>query len=58
MRKKNESDVNISGSFIVNETLLCFQVGEVVKMMEIELGSGWIFHKLCKVMVANFDFLI
>ncbi|KAF3442741.1 hypothetical protein FNV43_RR16658 [Rhamnella rubrinervis] len=25
------------------------KVGEVVKMMEIELGSGWIFHKLCKV---------
>ncbi|EXB38190.1 hypothetical protein L484_004095 [Morus notabilis] len=25
------------------------KVGEVVKMMEVELGSGWIFHKLCKV---------
>ncbi|XVE96298.1 hypothetical protein REPUB_Repub02eG0209100 [Reevesia pubescens] len=24
-------------------------VQEVVKMMEIELGGGWIFHKLCKV---------
>ncbi|PON97423.1 N-acetyltransferase ESCO [Trema orientale] len=27
------------------------KVGEVVKMMEIELGSGWIFHKLCKVLL-------
>ncbi|KAM3712045.1 hypothetical protein ACB098_01G154500 [Castanea mollissima] len=26
-----------------------FKVEEVVKMMEIELGSGWIFHKSCKV---------
>ncbi|KAL4606072.1 hypothetical protein ACB092_09G076700 [Castanea dentata] len=25
------------------------KVEEVVKMMEIELGSGWIFHKSCKV---------
>ncbi|XP_031255980.1 protein CHROMOSOME TRANSMISSION FIDELITY 7 [Pistacia vera] len=25
------------------------KVQEVVKMMEIELGEGWIFHKLCKV---------
>lgn len=25
------------------------KVQEVVKMMEIELGDGWIFHKLCKV---------
>ncbi|KAI4300558.1 hypothetical protein L6164_033925 [Bauhinia variegata] len=25
------------------------KVKEVVKMMEIELGSGWIVHKLCKV---------
>ena len=25
------------------------QVQEVVKMMEIELGSGWLFQKLCKV---------
>ncbi|KAL9230595.1 hypothetical protein vseg_005928 [Gypsophila vaccaria] len=25
------------------------KVEEVVKMMEIELGDGWIFHKLCKV---------
>ncbi|XVF07541.1 hypothetical protein REPUB_Repub06bG0147900 [Reevesia pubescens] len=25
------------------------KVQEVVKMMEIELGGGWIFHKLCKV---------
>ncbi|ONH95908.1 hypothetical protein PRUPE_7G095100 [Prunus persica] len=25
------------------------KVGEVVKMMESELGSGWILHKLCKV---------
>ncbi|KAI4348887.1 hypothetical protein L6164_009553 [Bauhinia variegata] len=25
------------------------KVEEVVKMMEIELGSGWIVHKLCKV---------
>ncbi|KAL5545726.1 hypothetical protein UlMin_005413 [Ulmus minor] len=25
------------------------KVQEVVKMMEFELGSGWIFHKLCKV---------
>lgn len=33
----------------MNDTLLCFQVGEVVKMMEKELGSGWIFHKFCKV---------
>ncbi|KAF2289646.1 hypothetical protein GH714_037680 [Hevea brasiliensis] len=24
------------------------KVQEVVKMMEIELGGGWIFHKLCK----------
>ncbi|XP_057956094.1 protein CHROMOSOME TRANSMISSION FIDELITY 7 [Malania oleifera] len=24
------------------------KVQEVVKMMEIELGSGWIFHKFCK----------
>lgn len=28
---------------------LHFQVQEVVKMMEVELGEGWILHKRCKV---------
>lgn len=29
--------------------LLYCQVQEVVKMMEMELGEEWIFHKHCKV---------
>ncbi|KAG8644144.1 hypothetical protein MANES_11G103601v8 [Manihot esculenta] len=28
-------------------------VQEVIKMMEIEIGGGWIFHKLCKVCVGK-----
>ena len=31
-----------------------WQVHEVVKMMEIELGDGWIFHKNCKVINIKF----
>lgn len=29
------------------------KVGEVVKMMEIELGTGWIFHTQCKVIDSD-----
>jgi len=32
--------------------LLFKQAEEVVKMMEIELGSGWIGHQHCKVHTA------
>ncbi|XP_015582949.1 protein CHROMOSOME TRANSMISSION FIDELITY 7 [Ricinus communis] len=31
------------------------KVQEVIKMMEIELGGGWIFHKLCKVYLFIFS---
>lgn len=35
--------------FIDLKRVCCWQVQEVVKMMEMELGDGWIYHQLCKV---------
>ncbi|MFS7908335.1 putative N-acetyltransferase Eco1/Protein CHROMOSOME TRANSMISSION FIDELITY 7 [Helianthus anomalus] len=29
------------------------KVEEVIKMMEMELGDGWIFHKDCKVPIST-----
>jgi hypothetical protein len=37
---------------------LYWQVEEVVKMMETELGSGWIYHKSCKVISIDFYLII
>ncbi|GLT94796.1 hypothetical protein SLE2022_125180 [Rubroshorea leprosula] len=39
------SNVDVDG---VVWDMLYFQFQEVVIMMEIELGEGWIFHKFCK----------
>ncbi|MFS7930371.1 hypothetical protein Hanom_Chr04g00343521 [Helianthus anomalus] len=30
-----------------------YNVEEVIKMMEMELGDGWIFHKDCKVPIST-----
>ncbi|KAK8336998.1 hypothetical protein V6Z12_A09G155600 [Gossypium hirsutum] len=46
----DEADERNHSIFHKNFTLgVQFKVQEVVKMMETELGEGWIFHKLCKV---------
>ncbi|GMI86495.1 CHROMOSOME TRANSMISSION FIDELITY 7 [Hibiscus trionum] len=45
----NSRDGEMRGLFICPMVNVRNKVQEVVKMMETELGEGWIFHKLCKV---------
>ncbi|KNA11721.1 hypothetical protein SOVF_132500 [Spinacia oleracea] len=48
--KGDEIDEKVHSTFHKNYTHgIPFKVEEVVKMMEIELGDGWIFHELCQV---------
>ncbi|XP_019250154.1 PREDICTED: protein CHROMOSOME TRANSMISSION FIDELITY 7-like isoform X2 [Nicotiana attenuata] len=46
----DEGDEKFHKTFHKNYTHgIPFKVQEVVKMMEMELGDGWIYHQLCKV---------
>ncbi|CAN4113965.1 unnamed protein product [Withania somnifera] len=48
--KDDEEDEKFHKTFHKNYTHgIPFKVKEIVKMMEMELGDGWIYHQLCKV---------